>query len=234
MALLWTDGTWTTESAVSGFSYEAPIPRDSTPYIRKQDFVVQASSYSPPAFSAVSDTSWRFVGDSGFSDLGGGMMRFTRTWVNGLLATPADPFITHTEWETYAYNFIGYYGMTGINVAYVTGRSRRTRTVLSKIVHNYYLCTSGQTYTTPGALSAIINRATQYYYGTVDTPVDYLTDSPFAPTTTPSKATYQTWVADAVSNKWAATTGILTAEDSRIERWMGDFYVMKTRYVLAE
>lgn len=227
MALLWTDGTWTTESAVSGYSYEAPIPGVVTQYIRRQDFIVAAANYSPPAISTQDgSTGYYFIGDTGMHDLGGGMVRFTREWAK----IPAQ----HTEWETYAYNFIGFYGAYGINVTTIAGRERFTPpSVPCQVVHDYYLCTSGQPYTTPGAIQ--VNAGQRYLIHGTNLTTDWLSDSPpFSTASDPTRTAYEAMIADAVANKWSATTGKIVVADSTLDRWRGEIFVRKTKYILAQ
>ena len=131
MALLWTDGTFTTESKIGAPRYFCAIPGVSTAVILKVDLMVFAANYSPPTQLADygSGTGYLFVEDSEQQDLGGGVVKFTRTYAK----KPA----TWTEYEDYSYNFIGFAGAFGVNVETAAGRDRFSEVVMSKVVYDY-------------------------------------------------------------------------------------------------
>lgn len=238
MALLWTDGTWTSAEAVSGVQFSSIISGIAGVQVLTQDFEVLAASYSPLALSTAhaTYTSYYLVGESNFRDLGGGIVRFTRTYA----AVPS----SYTEWETFNYSFVGITGEYGINVETITGRGRYAENVISKIVHEFFHCKSGETYATPGAVPVIL--PTYFCYVSIHYPIDWT-----AAATEPTSAEYIAAVTDAKTNGWSATVssqtidgtgavtastygGLLVAEQSRLTRWQGNIWERVTRYVLAQ
>jgi len=158
------------------------------------------------------------VEETPLQDLGGGVARWTRRYAQ----IPA----TRIEYESFAYQFIGYMGTWGINVPpdqIVTHRDRFTKTVVSRLKHEYFLCATGQTYETPDLIPIIPAQAYKFL-GIV---VDYLWDvvSLFTVATEPSRTEYEAWVAAGAE---------IVAEDSRVSRWLGNIYERVTRYVVAQ
>jgi hypothetical protein len=238
MAVLWTDGTWTSAEAVTNPEFESPIPGSSAAYVLRQDFVILLANWSALALDTAHGTysDFKLVAEGPRVDLGGGVCRWTRTYAK----VPA----TWDDWESYAYNFIGRTGTFGINIETVTGRERFTAVVPCRVRKEYFRCASGETYTTPGAIP--VNRQLFYCYGNIGLPVDYLFDA-----TAPTNANYSTMITDAATNGWSASVatqtidtdgdvtmgtagGQIIAEDSRIVRWMGNIWCRETRYVLAQ
>lgn len=227
MALLWTDGTFTTEAMIGAPRYSCAIPGVATANVLKVDYMVFAANYTPLAINTDygSSTGFRCVGDSELQDIGGGVCKFTRTFAK----VPA----TWTDYEEYSYSFIGLAGAYGVNAETATGRERFTETVLSKVVYDYWIA-DGSSQTQNGDTATITTAAniptvarTKYYeagYATLET--DYLKDSPpYATATVPSRTTYEGYV--------SGGTYVLVPEGSLITRYMGQIWQRKTRYIKA-
>lgn len=131
-----------------------------------------------------------------------------------------------TSFNTYdsiSYQFIGFYGVWGVNVTTVTGRDRFVRTVQARYLHQFFLCISGQTYETPGDIPVI--AAQKYIYGASTNDVDFLADSPpFAEATTPSRATYEGWM---------TAESEIVPKDSVTRQWLGPMHERVTPYIVA-
>jgi hypothetical protein len=141
---------------------------------------------------------------------------FTRVW-----AKIPQSFSTY---EDHSYNFIGFWGTWGTNITAVTGRDRRVETVPSRLLHQFFLCVTGQTYEDPDDIPII--SAQKYVYGATTNNVDLLADAPpFSSPTSPSRTTYEGWM--------AAGTEIV-ARDSTLRQWIGPMYERITRYVKAK
>ncbi len=260
---LYQDGVHTSPVAVSLPVFSCPIPNTSRAYIFEQDFQCLLTSFAPialntahPSASATPDYSkYVLVNEGQKRDIGGGMVRWTRTYA--LVPSPWD------DWETYAYNFIGY-----VQPYYLTLiRNRIVKNVSCRVRRDYFLANgtagdfagvlqNGTSYSVTGGTvvsegTIVTNFATQYASGpsgvaNIGFPFDLL-DAYTIPTVT----TYASMITDATTNLWAATVyaqtiaagggltdsntgGQITAEDSRLSRWQGNIWVRETRYVLAQ
>lgn len=223
MSLLKTDGTFTTASAVGKPRISFPIPGDITAYTVDQDFMIFADNFAASALDAAHSTftTAYLVGESPTQDLGGGVVRWTKTWAT----KPA----TRSEYESFAYNFIGFWYWTGGSAS--IGRPRRTATVLSRTEYKYFrVFSSGGDYTTVAAMHAAnAVDAYRYTFATdTDADIDYLVDSTAYPAqraTTPSQSAYETLISGGTE---------IAAEDSTVRRYMGNIYEIATRYVVAQ
>ncbi|HOP99105.1 MAG TPA: hypothetical protein PLK78_16935 [Verrucomicrobiota bacterium] len=221
MAAFKVDGDFTVATACSAARKSFPFPGDNTSFIVEQDFMQFFANFTPLALSTPHPTftDAYLVEETPLQDLGGGVARWTRRYAQ----IPA----TRNEYEAFAYQFVGYIGITwGINVPTFPGRHRFTKTVVSRLKHEYFLCATGQTYETPDLIPIIPAQAYKFN----DLVVDYLWDSsgPHAVAVAPSepsRAEYEAWVAAGAE---------IVAEDSRISRWLGNIYERVTRYVVAQ
>jgi len=144
MSLFKTDGDFTLKWPIGKARKSFPIAGDLVTYQIEQDYMQLRSSYTAAAINAThyaamgsaSPTDGGDAGDSAaylveigpHSDIGRGVIQ----WTERYCTKPA----ARDEWESYAYNFIGYYGVWGINVVAITGRPRFTQTVLSRLELN--------------------------------------------------------------------------------------------------
>lgn len=212
MSLLWQDGDFTTAAAASPLKPASATP-DGKYNIYSQDFVQTMTSFSPLDIGTAHPTQsgYYLVEETAPQPIGCGVGRWTRVY-----AKVPDQ---HNEYITFAYNYIGFSGVFGANVTSVSGREREVRNVTSRIQHDYYLVGSA-TYPTVDDIPEIVEQ--RYYSVSPSVRVEYIADA--SPSTTPSLTTYQALI----------TAGSeIVAEPSMVERWKGNIYVRKTRYVPA-
>jgi hypothetical protein len=225
MSAFKTDGTFTSASAVGAARKSFPFDGDNSSFIVEQDFMIALSSFSPLALSTAHGTYTNayLVKESPLQDLGGGIVKWTRTYAQ----IPA----TRSEYSTFAYTFIGFLG-AGIapysqyDIQAGDQRDPFLKVVMSRVYNEYFLCATGQTYTTPSAIP-VINAQSYNFDGLPNNKVNYLVDpaiNPLSTATEPTLPDYRDMV----------TAGDeIVAEDSTLERWMGNIYVRSTRYVKA-
>lgn len=240
MSALYTDGNFTLKWPIGKARVSYPIPGDVATYILEQDYMQLKANYSAAALNtthytamgAGSPTDGGSGGDSTaylvsigtHEDLGEGVVRWTETYST----KPAD----RNEYESFAYNFIGYYGVFGINVTTVTGRDRFTQSVTSRLAFKYYIPGVDGGITTAADIPLI--EAQEYIYGSTTNNVDYLADAPpFASATSPSRTAYEAVVAGGSGIGTGAGTGEIVAEQSIVRRWQGGIYERVTRYIKA-
>jgi hypothetical protein len=232
MSANFTDGNWTLKWPIGKARISYPIPGDLTSYIISQDYMQLRSSYSAAAlntthYAALGSASPTDGGATGNSsaylieigehrDMGQGVIMWTERYAT----KPAE----RSEYESYAYNFIGFYGAWGINTTTVTGRDRFSKTVMSRIAFKYYIPGVDGGITTAADIPLI--AAQTYIYGTTTNNVDFLADSPpFTAATVPSRTTYEGWITGATE---------IVVEPSIVRRWFGNIWERQTRYVKAE
>jgi hypothetical protein len=222
------DGDFETPVPCGGVVFSQPFPDTTSQYVLTQPWMMRSARYAPQDLGGPHPVyaGYYLAEESGYQQLGGGLAKWNRTYA----MKPA----TRYTYEMYSYPFIGYWGMTGINVTNVTGRERIAKPCLSRIKHEYFrIANAGADYIDDSQIPILY--AQKYYFGTANQLVDYIADSPpFIAPTVPSRSTYESWIADAQANKWGATIGQIVAEDCRIERWMGPIFLRSTRYVLAQ
>jgi hypothetical protein len=235
----WATGNYALANPVGLPAFSAPIPATTTQCVLRQKFQQFKNQFSALALNTAHPdyATFYLVAEGELFDLGGGVVEWERTYA----AVPA----SYDEFESFAYSFIGFMGTVmnysgfggGVfNAMVVTGRVPQAFVLNSRVHHDYFMVGAGLTYTTAGAIPSVL--ATRYYapvlYGGTPEICLYLWDTFGAiAATNPSRTTYNGWVTDATSNQWAATTGQLVAEDSRLTRWWGNIWLRETRYVLA-
>lgn len=262
-----TDGDWSQASPTGAERPASPISTVNSNYVIEQDYVVNADSFSPLALNTPHPTkpSYKLVMETQPQDVGSGAVRFTRTYAQ----VPSQ----HDVWTTTAYNFIGFWGyripIISANVGFTTytyaagvpvGRERFMERANMRLQHDYFLIGAGGTYASAGSIPLIQSqkyreKLTGFSYWT---DVDLLVDSGISGgplPTTPTRATYNTWIENVrnlgwncgrVINEWipGATPSVLDTsepspgqicvEDSSIQQWLGTIYVRKTGFVLAK
>lgn len=222
MSAFFTDGTWTTKEPTGKARIAYPIDGDVATYTIEQDFIQLRANYSAAALNALhstqvsgGDASAYLVEIGPHEDLGQGVIKWTEVYST----KPAD----RNEYESYAYNFIGYYGVWGTEETTISGRPRFTQSVTSRLAHKYYIPGVDGGITTAADIPII--AAQTYIYGTTTNNVDYLADAPpFSAATVPSRTTYEGWVSGGTE---------IVAEQSIVRRWRGGIYERVTRYVKA-
>jgi hypothetical protein len=173
--------------------------------VAEQRYFVVAADYAPPSLSdqiSIGAIDLYFVGDFGHSEAESGLTSFTRRWAS----VPTG----HFDYQTYIATYPGIYDQ----------RDSFTRSVTSQLEVEYFLCASGQTYVTPDLVPTISATTYRYSGDTLPRPPEgfYLDAS-----TTPTLATYNTSVTTAAYS--------IVAEDSSLERYMGDIWMRTTRRV---
>lgn len=211
---------FTTAVAVGPLVPTRPIALDYTHFIYTQRYMVDRTSYAAPTASAAHPviTTAYCIGDSNFAEAGefGDVITFDRAWST----IPANV----DDYATMAYQFPGYKFNTGDGFA--NRGDPRCLAVPVRIAREYFLCATGQTYETPGAIPVVSRQRYILTYGDEGTSdVDYVLYSDFpAFVTAPTADAYQTLV--------AAGTEIV-AEDSYIERYEGAIWCRVTKYIAA-
>lgn len=219
------DGTFTTASAIGQLARSYPLgDRDPTAILYSQPFMVFTANYAAPVLGSTNGTyaTAYCIGDVNFEPLGQGLVTYTRQWAT----VPA----SRNEFGSFAFQFPGLYGTLAPPYnAYWDGdigdgRDPVAKTVVSRLRHEFYLCTTGQTYETPQEIPVLKAFAVSLV-GNADAVMPYcLPAGIFGSDTVPTKEDYQADIA-------AATE--LVAEDSTIERYLGLIYSRITRYVKA-
>jgi hypothetical protein len=207
--------------------FSQPFNDTTAQYVFVQPWMVLAANFPSTAIGTAHPVlSTYYLAEEGERQQTGPVVRWNRTYV----AKPATRYVP----QMFSYPFIGYWGLTGINVENVTGRERQNRPCLSRVKYEYFrIAASGGDYTSDTQIPILY--AQKYYFGTPNVLVDYIADAPpFVAATTPSRTTYESWIADAQANVWNATIGQIVGEDCTIDRWMGPIWFRATRYILAQ
>ncbi len=234
------DGDFTIEKAWGAKRITFPFDGDSTSFYTEQDFTQDLSSFAAlPLNTQDPDDPLSFlVAESPLQDMGGNVVRWTRTFAR----VPE----SRNEFETFAYTFPGYWAT--LTSKFVTpwgveltaafpildkpGRAPQTRAVTSRMRHEFFLCGAGPgtSYATPQLIPVIASQ--RYVYGSAwaATSGDDLPDKLLYPA---SSANYSVPTIEAWRALIAAGTEIV-AEDSRISRWRGNIYMRVTRYLKAQ
>lgn len=239
--------------------FDVPVPATTARYVFRQKFQQFLNNKTALALNTAHPdyATYYLVSESTETSIGGGVVEWERTYAQ----VPE----SYNEWETFAYNFIGYIGTYGgilqTSALIPTGRNRQTVAVQSRIQNDFFL-TGQEPYSTPGDIPAINAQK----YRLIPTAVSNIwwmdtdwicTNPPYNFSTTPSRATYEGYIVNANQFGWAsgnvvykwgidgsrnpvvdttgsgANPGQICAEDSRLDRWMGNIYLRRTRFVLA-
>jgi hypothetical protein len=239
MSANYTDGDFTKKWPIGTARKSFPIERDLTCYLLEQDYMQAKTSYSVAALNtthyaamggatatdggATGDASAYLVAISQHQDMGQGIVRWTETYST----KPA----SRDEYESFVYNFIGYYG--GAGQTNITGRNRFTRNVMSRLAYAYYIPGLGGG--EPANVAAITLIAAQKYVWTGTTnDSDWLAATPFSPVTDPTRTAYEAVVAGGAGLGTGAAAGEIVAEQSIVRPWRGGIYERVTRYIMAQ
>jgi len=212
MSAIKTDGTFTSAVIHGAARFSCPIEGDSTTTQFDQDYMIAFANYSPLAIGTAHGTltTHYLLRESALEDMGGGIAKFTRTYCK----VPSD----RSEYESFAYNFIGFWIPPSVGGIGSQGRDRFTQTVISRIDYTYALATPpavilGQQYT-------VLDHN--------DLKLDFIY---FDANVNDSNISVEGYQALMAAETNIATDGIV-AEDSRISRWAGNIYERATRYIL--
>lgn len=178
---------------------------DANHVVAERRYFVVSEDYDPPALSgpiSIGAETAYFVGDFGHSEAESGLTSFTRRWAS----VPALRY----DYQTFIATYPGIFDQ----------RDSFTRSVTSQLEIEYFLCIPGQPYPTPDAIPTI--SAEEYFYlgDSLPRPAEnfYLDAS-----STPTLGTYMGTV--------TAGDYTIVAEDSSLERYMGDIWARTTRRV---
>jgi hypothetical protein len=220
------DGVWTGPQ-INGapiFRHEVPeLPKDPTTLV--MPMMSPFSVYAVPTAgtsTAFAGLTWYILGDSGFTDVGAGVWRFTREWIR----KPA----AFESFEVYAANFPGIRA-SNLSSSGVAVRDPQLVSQTSKLdVEFFMIMPTGGDYTT-AALIPITEEARLVYDETNNSaPLlsnVYLSSSNFFfQNTTPSPASYQALI--------AASTYSIQAEASSLSRVRGPLWRRENRLVRAK
>ena len=228
----WIDGEFATAQACTVPQWARGIAELDELNVFTQDWTQNRSDKTATALGTAHpvETTAYLVEESPEQDLGGDVVKWTRSYAK----IPS----THTfPGGTISFSFPGFYGFVytlGSSVTTIDGRERFTKTVKVRINREYFLCITGQTYTTPGAIPII--DAQGFFYGDPDDhiTVDYLADSPpLVTASTPSRTDYLAVVAGGSGLGTGADAGEIVAEVSRIYQYHGPIWCRETPYIKA-
>ena len=205
-APVYQDGTLSTAKRSGLPVLSCPIPGDKTPYILSEEWtqlLVNSSTFTPLALDTQHPeyTGYYLVEETPMR-ADGPLVRWNRIY--------AKPPSTHSEYETFAYSYIG--RQLDIGGSSTLVQVRQSFRVTSRVQHDYFFCATGQTYTTPGAIPSIVGlpyvSQASYLgatYGGITMPTDVLYLAASTSPTWPTAEQYQTMVIDALSNAWGAS-----------------------------
>lgn len=230
----------------TGFNVQDFTSSQATMVI-EQEFMVAMAYYAPMPLNTLYDASWSvgwglnglqvsvtdcfLVEEGPLIPVGGGIVRFKRKFVN----------LPPNRNEKESYNCI----FPTANFGNLETRPGYSRIKNSRVFHEFFvydnfdllgfipLFPAGHRLTTSviGADSQFMNlEETKFFKATADAVInnnilgsdEAIVDGP--PSTTPSWSTYKSWIGN---------TEII-AEASSFNRWMGNIFVRRTRFVLAE
>jgi hypothetical protein len=241
MSLLWQDGDWTVASASGGKEKTFPFEGDPDAFLTTQSFVQFFANFARLPLNSVDpdDPISYLVAESELTDLGGGVVSWNRTYAR----IPS----ARNEYESFAYTFPGFVATlaqrqttpwalpSGTHTAVDDpGRSPKTESVTSRLLHEYFLVGANGQYDTADDIPS--TPAQTYVYGAFfgsnaggDVPDRLLwpatTILGYVNGTSPTKEAYKALV----------TAGSeIVAEDSKLKRWRGNIYERVTRYVVAK
>lgn len=228
-----TDGNFDIASAVGPVLFTPPIPGVNVKYLLEQQFLQNQATFVELALNTAHPDypSYVLVEETALQMAGNGCVTWTRRYAQ----TPSQ----HFEFETFAYNFIGFSGVVsnvgadpGAHTVF-TGRLRFTQVVPVKITYDYFK-SDGTIASLLGGLP--VTQAQLYYIDatartTTFVTTDYLWDAPpYDTASSPSRAAYVGLMA---SDLATPTSFSIAVEASKISRWMGNIWRRENRSVKA-
>lgn len=222
------DGDLTTAQTMGGARKSFPFEGDVSSFIVEQDYMVLLTSYSPLALSTAHGTytDAYLVRESALENIGAGVVKFTRTYAQ----VPA----SRDEWGTFAFQFPGLLGTLTPPYAFQywtvsdDGRDPFLDASISRIRHEYFLTA------TPGTITILEGLEFNIVSNPSSRNAYLLPTGVYWSDTSPTKEAWLALVAGGAGIGTGANAGEFIAEDSSVERWMGNIYVRKTRYVKAK
>jgi hypothetical protein len=208
------DGDFSVAIAVTLPVFNAPFEGVNIQYVLTQEWMQNLADYTPLALDTPHPDYAAFilVSEGEQSDLGGGKVRWTRTYAKlpDEYTKPRGNFtFTFPGWSGLVYGgFVGYGGSNN-------GRIPLNKTVACLVTRTFYLTND------PATDIPILPKFVVTYGSGVIT--DYTNDDHGSFTdTTPNTTDYQASV---------AAGEYLVAQDSTWDIWMGNIYVRETFYV---
>lgn len=255
-APLFTDGDFTVATPVSLPVFQSPFPGVKDQWVFTQQWMQFLVNFSPATLgTAHPDTDtvhgptlsdYVLVAEGDRQSVGNGIVTWTRTYAKLPNA--------REEWATIAYNFIGFYGVSGTNSASVSGRPRQVKTVPCRIAFDYWMTglpddtlIANRKVTTAGKIPIIVelkyffegqvsgNYSTDPTYGMA---TDFIGDVnvTIGNPTYPTRANYD--ILRQVGTVLSSTDGTLPFElvafPSDVSRWLGPIYQRTTKYIKAQ
>lgn len=230
------DGAVTSAQVQGGPRKSFPFEGDNASFVLEQDYIVALTSFSPLALDTAHGTYTNayLVKESQQENIGGGLVKWTRTYAQ----IPA----SRSDYETFNFKFPGYLATTGtVTPPYDSywvqtgnGRDPFTATSNSRMLSEYFLCASGQTYETPSEIPIL--EVIKFTLALNDQArIDYLLSDAggYWSDSQPTREEWEDLIAGGAGIGTGAAAGEFIAEDSRITRWMGNIYCRQTRYVKA-
>lgn len=227
----YVDGDFTTAQPCGLPVFSSPIPGSSAEYLFRQPFMqfrkdiaALALGTAHPSTGKTPDySSFVLVAEGEKQDLGGGIVKWERTYAS----LPA----SHDEWESYGHNFIGSSPLGPLASATQVGRNRFTRTVTSRVQHDYFVVASGTETdylkNSPGNIPVIrafdcVSQCliTGTQVGSWYQKSDYVADSVVSSNvgilvpTVPTESQYALMIQDAAKNGWGAGTSFQKLTDA--------------------
>lgn len=230
------DGAVTSAQVQGGPRKSFPFEGDNASFVLEQDYIVALTSFSPLALDTAHGTYTNayLVKESQQENIGGGLVKWTRTYAQ----IPA----SRSDYETFNFKFPGLLSTTGNTetpydqywVQAGNGRDPFTATSNSRMLSEYFLCASGQTYETPSEIPIL--EVIKFTLALNDQArIDYLLSDAggYWSDSQPTREEWEDLIAGGAGIGTGASGGEFIAEDSRITRWMGNIYCRQTRYVKA-
>lgn len=221
---VYVDGQMTTAKRVGLPVMSSPIPRNTASYLLTEEWEMQitdTNSWTPLALNTAHPeaTGFILVEETERKDIGVSQVHWQRRYAK----MPG----SYDEWETFPYNFIGYFGPWGGWIqpsdSQPTGRNRQTLAVESRVTHDFFLVappgaagaagsSSGNgsltsPYDVPGSIPANQVQKYRLVVGGVGSvwwmDIDFLSNNPpYNFQTTPSRKTYEGYVINALAYGW--------------------------------
>lgn len=206
----------TVATAVDGYALEYPYGERAREAVAiRQTFRQTRSDYVRPAANAANCPAFpsaRFCEDSGFRDVGCGVMEWSRLWA------VVPPQVV--DYETFAYTFPGFASNLS---AY--GRVPLSAQITSKLVHDFFLVGPGGTYADAGSITVYFGQTYTYGPYSGEVAAEYL-----SALSTPTLIAYQALV---TTDAAAPASYSIEAHDSILEPWLGNIWRRTRRFVKA-
>lgn len=219
----YVDGDFTEAQAISLTVKSAPFPRVNQFLVLTQDFRQNEDDFTPLDFNTPHDDfpTFLLVHESELQDLGNGVVKWTRTYVDcGAFVDgkAVAPCITYEDAGTINFTF------PGINPELLADGARNplTMTVTARIVYEYFLTGAGQEFESPADIPVIPQfqvLTTLYGLATQNTFLLY------NGLTNPDATEYKQMITDEDE---------IVAQDSNVSQWQGNIFQRITHYIKAQ